>query len=104
MDLRRGGIITKLENGLFMKNIYENEEGYCRKLGHHLTFGYCPTERNGLPCAKIRDCWFAKIPIDTFLQENFSPEEIAYLYEPPPHKMSTLLALIERSQKLAQEK
>jgi len=84
-----------------MKEEFDHEQGYCRKLGHHLSFGYCHSERHGLPCPKIRDCWFTLIPIDKFLAENFAPDEIQYLYEPPPPKVSTLLELIERSRKAA---
>ncbi len=77
---------------------FDKEELYCRKLGHHLTFDYCRSEHNGLPCPKIRDCWFEKIPIDDYLEQNFKPEEIAYIFEPPKPKITSIFEIIQKAQ------
>jgi len=76
----------------------DTEQIYCRRLGHFLSFKYCRAEKQGLPCAKIIDCWQDKIPIQDFINENYSKEETAYLFEPPPPKITSLLEIIKRAQ------
>ncbi len=81
-----------------MINQYDSEHGYCRKLGHHLKFQYCRTERNGKPCTKIYDCWFEKFDIETFMQEHFNEADIKDLNNNPPPKTNTILELIRQAQ------
>ncbi|MCD6388645.1 MAG: hypothetical protein J7L69_04475 [Desulfobulbaceae bacterium] len=76
---------------------YDKKECYCRMLGHFLPFRYCRTMQNGLPCGKILDCWFRILPIQTFIEENYSQEEREMIFEPPKPKMVSLAEMIERS-------
>jgi hypothetical protein len=71
-------------------------EGYCRKLGHHLSFRYCRRMDQGLPCATIRDCWFERLSIDEFLERHYSPGERARIDTPPVGKLDTILKLLAR--------
>lgn len=80
-------------------NQYDKERIYCRKLGHWLSFSYCRQENNGLPCRKIADCWFEKIPIERFLKENYKEEEISYIFKPSKQKLTSLIELIEQAKK-----
>lgn len=77
---------------------FDDKEGYCRLLGHHLRFSYCRTCREGLPCFKILDCWFENFDIRKFVEENYSAEEIRDFLEPPKPKMQSLMTLIQRAQ------
>jgi len=77
---------------------FDTEEGYCRKLGHHLNFQYCRTERNGKPCTKIYDCWFEKFDIAVFMQEHYSEADIDALNRIPSPKANTILELIWQAQ------
>lgn len=76
---------------------YDNEEVYCRKLGHHLKFSYCRRERENLPCAGIRNCWFRRIPLDEFLSENYTEEELEMMERPVKSKMETIYDIITRA-------
>ncbi|MFC1670926.1 hypothetical protein ACFL20_11085 [Spirochaetota bacterium] len=76
---------------------YDREEIYCRKLGHNLNFKYCRSVSEGIPCFKIRDCWFQKISIDEYLNEVYSDEEIAKILTPPKEKVLSILELIEKA-------
>ena len=76
---------------------FDTEQGYCRKLGHHLRFQYCRTEQNGKPCAKIYDCWFEKFDISTFMQEHFKESDISALNSAPVLKTNLLLELIQKA-------
>jgi hypothetical protein len=78
--------------------VFDEKAGYCRILGHHLRFSYCRSCREGLPCFKILDCWFEKFDVRTFIEENFSSEEIGQFLSPPKPKVQTLMTLIRQAQ------
>jgi len=77
---------------------YDREQGYCRKLGHHLTFGYCRRVNRGLPCALARDCWFERFPVAEFLASHYTEEELARAIAPAPSRLSSILAAVRRAQ------
>ncbi len=80
---------------------HDEREGYCRKLGHHLTFVYCRTLKDGAPCEKILDCWFEKFDVRAFLEAHYTDEEIYPLSKPPVSKAASLIELIEQARKRA---
>jgi hypothetical protein len=80
-----------------MMNIqYDKEEIYCRKLGHDLTFNYCRRENGDRPCARINGCWASRIDVAAFLQANYTPEEVAYLNEPPKSRLDSIFDIIAK--------
>lgn len=82
---------------------FDDYEGYCRMLGHHLRFSYCRGCRNGYPCFKVLDCWFEKFDVRKFVEENYAPEEIEQFLQPPKSRMQTLMVLIEQAQRRMKE-
>lgn len=86
-----------------MKNLqiekYDQEEIYCRKLGHHLKFKYCRRENQQLPCSMIKKCWQSRIHVDKFLMNSFTKAEITYLDELPVSKMNSIIAIVKDLQK-----
>jgi hypothetical protein len=52
-------------------NQYDDQEIYCRKLGHHLHFSYCHKENLGIPCSKIVSCWSHRIDLAEFLRNHY---------------------------------
>ncbi|MBN2351204.1 MAG: hypothetical protein JXD23_01450 [Spirochaetales bacterium] len=76
---------------------YDGREIRCRRLGHDLTFAYCRAEREGRPCPRIMECWRAVLPVEDWLAACFAPDEISYLGEAPPSKISSLIELIEKA-------
>jgi len=82
---------------------YDNKKTYCRMLGHYLTFAYCRQTGSKQPCRKIFDCWFEKLDIKQFIEENFTQEQIKALFDPPKTKMVSLVELIQQAQKNAKE-
>lgn len=82
-------------------NRFDSETSYCRMLGHAVPFQYCRTASEALPCRKIRDCWFEKLPVETYIEENYTPEEQKKIFAPPVPKMASLLDLIEKAKKTA---
>lgn len=81
-----------------MKEKFDNQEGYCRKLGHHLTFKYCRSEDNGSPCRKVLDCWFEKFEVQAYIEEQF-PEFKTKQTQSIRPKTATILDLIQQAQK-----
>jgi len=76
---------------------FDDKNSYCRTLGHYVPFRYCRTVNNGLPCRKIKDCWFEKIDIVLFITENYTESEQEQIFAPPPEKISTILDLINKA-------
>lgn len=79
------------------KNRFDSESGYCRMLGHEVSFSYCRIAKNGTPCFKIMDCWFQRIPIAVYMEESYSKEEIEQILAKPADKITTLYDLIEKA-------
>ncbi len=80
-----------------MTDSHDREQGYCRKLGHHLAFGYCRQVNQGLPCALARDCWFERFPVAEFLEANYTREELARAAAPAPGKLESILTAVGRA-------
>ena len=80
-------------------NRYDDQQIYCRMLGHAVAFGYCRTTAQGIACRKIMDCWFELIPIKEYMAVHFSPEEMEQILKEPESKMSSLLDLIEKAKR-----
>ena len=66
-----------------------------------MPFQYCRTAAEALPCRKIKDCWFEKLPVEKFVEEHYSPEEQERIFAPPAPKMASLLSLIEKAKNAA---
>lgn len=81
-----------------MKEGFDSRTSYCRSLGHYVPFRYCRTVNNGLPCRKIRDCWFEKIDIDGFIAEFYTESEQKQIFALPEEKISSLIDLIRKAQ------
>ncbi len=77
---------------------HDNTEGYCRKLGHFLSFNYCRTVNNNLPCSKVLDCWFQHFPIQQFIKDNYSEKEHSIIFEPPEPKLQSLSEILQNAQ------
>lgn len=79
------------------KEIFDKERGYCRMLGHELTFSYCRLAAGDRPCFKVLDCWFQRFDVDAYIRHHFSETEIADFLKPPKPKVLTLIDLIEQA-------
>lgn len=65
-------------------------------LGHVLPFHYCRTMNGNLPCGRILDCWFKRLPIREFVEVNYSAEERESVFQPPKPKMVSLVEIVEK--------
>ena len=81
-----------------MKDQHDSKEGYCKMLGHFLTFNYCKTANKGVPCSKVLDCWFQQFNIQEFIKENYSADEQKSIFEPPKSKILSLSEILEQAQ------
>ncbi|OHD71197.1 MAG: hypothetical protein A2177_04350 [Spirochaetes bacterium RBG_13_68_11] len=79
-----------------MSEQYDATEGYCRTLGHAVRFAYCRTGTRALPCARIADCWFERIPIEDFLRAHYTLQELGTIFAPRPGKLESILEIVQR--------
>jgi len=85
---------------------FDHREGYCRKLGHYVRFSYCRRrpedfgpprgEAAPLPCGRVADCWFERLPVEAYLRSNYSAEELKMILAPPPAKLDSILEILAR--------
>lgn len=86
-----------------MKEEYDNEEGYCRMLGHFLTFSYCRSMNKGFPCGRVLDCWFQTFAVQQFINDHYSAEEQKIIFTPAKSKVLTLAEILEQAQQRLQQ-
>ena len=72
----------------------------CPSLGGPVPFKYCRTVQQGLPCARIVECWSPILEVLEFLSENYEKEQIEAIFQSStkPPKIVQLLGLIEKAQ------
>ena len=81
-------------------NEHDTRTIYCRQLGCVIPFKYCRTMNQKLPCRSIADCWHEYIEIVPFLEENYSPEQLAIILTPRrTDKATRLVELAEKARK-----
>ena len=76
---------------------FDKLEIRCPMLGHQIPFQYCRCVNSPSPCKKIMDCWFERIPIQQYVNEYFSAEEIDKLMSTPKPKIASLLEIVEQA-------
>ena len=86
-----------------MSDQYDKQEGYCKILGHFLTFDYCRTVNKGLPCNKVLDCWFQHFPVQEFICKSYSKEDQKKIFEAPKSKIVSLAEILEQAQQRLKE-
>lgn len=78
------------------KEQFDNQPCYCPMLGHDLTFKYCRTMDMDLPCGRILDCWFERLPIQKYIGDHFSREEQEKTFQPVKPKMTMLADIVKK--------
>lgn len=69
----------------------ELDHYYCRQLGDSISFSYCRRMNSGLPCRLLFTCWSNRLDIESYVNENFNPEEIQKAFaQPSQGRMGTM--------------
>lgn len=74
----------------------KDRENYCRRLGHHVPLSYCMAPGQELFCGSFRDCWYARMDVDRFLEENYTDQQRKAALQPSPPKITGIMAVLER--------
>jgi len=82
---------------------HDNLEQRCRRLGHPVPFGYCRQLPEGRPCGLILDCWHERFAVADFVKQHYTPEQIEAFLAPPKPKLASILEIVERAKKAAEE-
>ncbi len=51
-----------------------------------------------LPCTRIIDCWKNIIPVNEFIGQNYTADEIALIYEPAQPKLVQIFELMKKAE------
>jgi hypothetical protein len=72
----------------------------CPMLGGQVTFKYCRTMAEGLPCRSIVPCWQEEFGIIEFLEANYTADELVRsVGSPRKSRLSRLLEAIDQAKK-----
>lgn len=83
---------------------HEEKQIRCPKLGGPVHFDYCRMEERGRPCSRALSCWSAHFNVDAYFRMTLSTQEFERCFMSPQRsKVSTIIELIERARKIAQE-
>lgn len=79
--------------------IYKHDEKKirCPRLGHPVTFQYCRTVQDNLPCRRVLDCWHEIFDVRAYIQGFYSEDEIDMFLAPPEPKINQILELINKA-------
>jgi len=75
----------------------------CPKLGGSVTFEYCRTLNDGLPCATALGCWAGRFDVVSFLESNYSPEQLQRTLTARRGRLALILEAIEQARKEREE-
>ena len=84
-------------------DIHDELEQRCRMLGHPVPFSYCRQLPEGRPCRMILDCWQGRFDTAAFLEQHYTPEQIEAILAPPTPKLTSILELIDKAKKAADQ-
>ena len=71
----------------------------CPRIGGDVSFLFCRTENDMLPCRWIAGCWQGRMEIVTFLEDHYIKEELEQIFLPPKPKIESLVNLVEKAKK-----
>ena len=79
---------------------HDKLERRCPSLGGPVPFYYCRTMNHKLPCARIIQCWGAKLDMQAFLETNYSEEDLKSAFEPDPRtRVQKIIQIAEEARK-----
>ncbi len=70
---------------------------WCPQLGQPLHFGYCRQVNQGLPCPRVKACFASHMPIEEFLAEHYTPEEIERCLAPAKGRLERVAEALVRA-------
>lgn len=81
-------------------NRYDDLMTRCPRLGCEVTFGYCRIEQGVLPCSRIVACWRPSLPVELWLKQALSPEQVEqFLQTTGKDRFTTLFEITENLKK-----
>jgi hypothetical protein len=85
-------------------DIHDHLQQHCRMLGHKVPFEYCRRMNSSLPCSKILDCWKNIFPVNEFIKQNYSEDEIALIFKPVQPKLVQIFELMKKAKENVKSK
>jgi hypothetical protein len=83
-----------MDNQTITPEQFDLEERRCPMLGHQISFSYCRSTHGNIPCKKILDCWYERLPIQDFIKNQYGEETLRRLETPSQHKVVTITQIV----------
>jgi hypothetical protein len=78
--------------------VFDHIEIRCPQLGGEVTFGYCRTLADGLPCSRALVCFELKFPVVAYFQRVLKAETYERIFNAPqPSRMDKFLNTISEA-------
>ena len=86
-------------------DVFDHVELRCPKLGGEVTFGYCRTVDDGMPCPRALLCFELKFPVEEYFQIVLKEETFTRIFTNPPRtRLERFLDTVDAAAKRLQEK
>jgi len=96
--LPRGEITVTDQNNASIEQHDHRVHWRCPPLGGEVTFRYCRTVNDGVPCARSVECWRSVFDVKAFLERCYDPEQLAAAWgQARPDKLTQLANLVNRA-------
>ena len=83
-----------------MIEVHDSLVIHCPQLGGEISFRYCRTVNETLPCRRVIPCWEFRMDIVQFLNDHYSSDQIQRsLSAPTQTRIETILDLIEQAKR-----
>ncbi len=68
----------------------------CPQLGGEVPFKHCRKANSGTPCPKFVECWHKKVDVETFIQENYTKEELEKALASHEGRVETVFSIVKK--------
>ena len=86
--------------------VFDNVEVRCPELGGEVTFGYCRTLRDGMPCARALVCFELKFPVAEYFRRVLKEDTFREVFSAESgrktDRMQRLIVEIDRARRRIQ--
>ena len=82
--------------------VFDEIEVRCPRLGGEVTFGYCRTVSDGLPCNRALICFERKFPVADYFRRVLRETTFRQCFEEPPpeDRYQSLLRTVSKTKKV----
>jgi hypothetical protein len=85
-------------------DVFDKVQVRCPQLGGEVTFGYCRSLNEGLPCPRSLVCFELKFPVEVYFRKVLEEETFDRIFStPPPSRMERFLTTLAQAKQRVEE-